>query len=156
MELVRTIEQLFIDAIPTAVLLILFYLFLRAEFFQPLERVLAERRARTEGVERAASAAQAAAQEKLRAYHEGLQGIYATIHSEQETIRRAALEDRAELLRATRARANERVRTAKDRLAAELADTRTELDGESRQLAEEIVEAILKRPLGGAPTASES
>jgi F0F1-type ATP synthase membrane subunit b/b' len=155
MELAHTIEQLFIDAIPTAILVFLFYLFLRAEFFRPLEQVLAKRKARTEGALREAGATQAAAQEKLRTYHEALRKIRAEIQAEQETIRRAALDERAEGLRTARARGNERVRAAKDRMVAEMAATRVQLDEQSRGLAEEIVRVILERPPAGAPMAKE-
>ncbi len=155
MELAHTIAQLFLDAIPTAVLAFLFYLFLRSQFFRPMERVLAERDARTEGAERAAAATQAAAQEKLRAYHEALQKLRAEIHAEQETIRRAALDERAKLTREVRVQANERVRAEKERTAGELARVRAELDEQSRGLAREIVQVILKRALADAPTARE-
>jgi F-type H+-transporting ATPase subunit b len=155
MELAHTIAQLFVDAIPTAVLVFLFYLFLRSQFFQPLERVLAERDARTQGAERRAAATQATAQEKLRAYHQALQKLRAEIHSEQETIRRAALDERAKLTRDVRAQASERVQTAKERTDGELARARAELDEQSRGLGREIVQVILKRALAGAPTAKE-
>ncbi len=156
MELLHTLEQLFIDAIPTAILVFLFYLFLRSQFFQPLERVLAEREARSEGAERAAASTQTAAQEKLRAYHAALQKLRAEIHAEQETIRRAALEERARLTRDTRAQASERVRAAKDRAAAEWARARAELGEQSRGLAREIVHVMLKQALADAPAARKS
>jgi F-type H+-transporting ATPase subunit b len=155
MELFHTIAQLFLEATPTAILVFLFYLFLRAKFFRPVQQVLAERKARTEGALREAGAIQAAAQEKLRAYHEAIRKIRAGIQAEQETIRRAALDERAEVVRAARARANERVRAAKNRLAAELEATRAQLDEQSRGLAEEIARRILERPAAGAPLAKE-
>ncbi|MGB6198316.1 MAG: hypothetical protein WBF35_02090, partial [Candidatus Acidiferrales bacterium] len=56
MDLVHQLGELFLAALPTVVLVFLFYFFLRWSFFKPIERVLAERRTRTEGARRAADA----------------------------------------------------------------------------------------------------
>src|SRR5437879_11380982 len=69
MEILSQLGELFLQALPTVIIVFLFYLFLRSNFFQPLERVLAERWARTEGARRAAEASQAAAQEKRSEEH---------------------------------------------------------------------------------------
>src|SRR5712692_2328322 len=89
MELLHQLGELFLQAVPTVIILFLFYLFLRANFFRPLERVLAERSARTEGARRAAETSQAAAQEKLRAYHDASKKARTAIYTEQETARRS-------------------------------------------------------------------
>ena len=45
----RQLAQLFLAAAPTAIIVFLYYLFLRWSFFGPIERILAERRARIDG-----------------------------------------------------------------------------------------------------------
>jgi F-type H+-transporting ATPase subunit b len=92
MEILRQLEELFLAATPTAIVVFLFYLFLRATFFRPLDRVLAERRARTEGAKREAEMAEAAAQEKNRAHQEALKKVREELYAEQEAARRAVLE----------------------------------------------------------------
>ena len=77
MDLVRQLGQLFLAAVPTVVLVFLFYFFLRWSFFKPIEHVLAERRARIEGARRAADASRHEAQEKLRSYRAALKDIAA-------------------------------------------------------------------------------
>ena len=57
MEVLRQLGDLFVQAIPTAIIVFLFYLFLRWAFFTPIERVMAEREARTEGARAEAEAA---------------------------------------------------------------------------------------------------
>ncbi len=156
MEIVHQLGELFLEALPTVLIVFLFYLFLRANFFAPLERVLAERRARTEGARRAAESGQAAAREKVRAYHEGLKKARAGIYAEQEAARRAVLEERVALIRDIRSRANNEIRAAKERILAELAVVRVELEAASPALANEITRAILERRPPAPRPASEA
>src|SRR5207244_1337185 len=47
MEIVHQLGELFLQAVPTVLIVLLFYLFLRANFFKPLERVMTARLERT-------------------------------------------------------------------------------------------------------------
>ena len=145
MEIVDQLGQLFLQAAPTVVIVFLFYLFMRVGFFQPVERVLAGRYARTEGARHAAESSHAAAQEKLRAYQEALKKARAAIYAEQDAARRAILEERAAMLRQARSRSSEEVRAVKERIAADLATARVELTAISEELAAEIARTILER-----------
>jgi len=152
MQILEQISELLWQAAPTFVLLILLYFFLKAQFFRPLEKVLDERAARIEGARHSAEAAQAAAQEKVRAYKAALKKARADIYAEQEVARRAALEERAGIVRETRNQANETIRAAKERIAAEMTQARAQLEKESQSLAGEIVRVLLeRRPRGPAP-----
>lgn len=154
MEVLRQTLNLIIVSLPTTIIVFLFYLFARATFFRPIMRVLEERAARTEGARGEAAHIENQTQEKLGMYRRALDKVRAEIYGEQDSARRAALEQRGELLRQTRAKANERVREAKRRLDAELASARAEVERESLRLAEDAVRAVLVRP---APeTARES
>src|SRR5947209_2678907 len=155
MEILSQLGELFLQALPTVIIVFLFYLFLRSNFFQPLERVLAERWARTEGARRAAEASQAAAQEKLRAYQEALKKARAAIYAEQEAARRAVLEERAALIRNARSRAVNEVRAAKEKISADLVAARAEIQLASETLAEEIARVILERRPVAHPSISE-
>jgi F-type H+-transporting ATPase subunit b len=137
------IGALFLQAVPTIILVLLFYAFLRSQFFGPLLKVMAERQARTEGARRAAEQSQAAAQEKIRAYQEALKKARAEIYVEQEAARRAAIEERTELIRQTRNRANDEIQAAKQVIAGEVARARAELEKESAALAKDIARVIL-------------
>lgn len=145
MEILRQIGDLFLQASPTVVLLLIFYAFLRVYFFGPIEKVLEERSARIEGARRSAEAAQAAAEEKTRVYQDALKKARAEIYAEQDAARRTALDERAAAIRETRNRANETIRAAKDRIAGELSAARAELERQSEALAGEIVRAVLER-----------
>lgn len=145
-EIVHQLGELFLQAVPTVLIVFLFYLFLRSQFFAPLERVMNERRDRTAGAQRAAEVAQAAAQDKMKSHQEALKKARAEIYSGQDAARRALLEKRNAQIRESRSRAGDEVRAAKERIAAELAAARKELDTASTQLGGEIARAILSRP----------
>ncbi|MGB6432292.1 MAG: ATP synthase F0 subunit B, partial [Candidatus Acidiferrales bacterium] len=72
MDVVHQLGQLFLAALPTVVMVFLFYFFLRWSFFTPIARVLAERRARIEGARHSAETIHREAQEKLRGYRAAL------------------------------------------------------------------------------------
>src|ERR1700682_6486679 len=95
MEILQQLGQLFLAAVPSAIMVFLFYLFLRWSFFTPLEKVLAERKARIEGARHDAELLRAAAEGKRRAHQEGLRKARAQIFAEQEAARRIALDARA-------------------------------------------------------------
>jgi F-type H+-transporting ATPase subunit b len=150
MQILNQIIDLLWQAAPTFVLVVLLFFFLKSQLFKPLERVLEERAARIEGARRSADAAQSAAQAKARAHQDALKKARAEIYSEQEAARRAALDERAALVRETRNQANETIRAAKERIATEMAAAKAELEAQSQTLAGEIVRVVLEQP-GGAP-----
>ncbi len=145
MEIVHQLGELFLQALPTVLIVLLFYLFLRANFFKPLERVMAERRERTVGAQHAAEASQAAAAEKVRAYQEALKKARGEIYAQQEAARQKMLEERAARIRESRERYSRQVRAAKERIARELAAARADLEAASAQLGSDIARAILER-----------
>lgn len=144
-ELARQLLDLIVAAIPTAVIVFLFYLFARPVFFKPIARVLEERAQRTEGARAQAARLEASTEEKLGAYHRALDKVRTEIYAAQETARHAALEERGKLLRDSRLRAYERVREAKQRLASDLEGAKAEVERQSARLADEAVRRILAR-----------
>jgi len=149
MDLLHQLGELFLAAVPTAILVFIFYLFLRGAFFKPLLQVMAKREALIEGARRESDSLAATVQEKQRAYREGLRKARAEVFAEQEAARRVALDERAKVIRDARSRANEQVQAAKARLADEIAAARQSLDASGQELAEEVARAVLE-PAGGA------
>jgi F-type H+-transporting ATPase subunit b len=155
MQIVHTLVELFIEAVPTVIIVLLFYLLLRFTFFLPLVRTMDERSARTEGARREAEASQSAAREKTRAYEEALRKARATVYAEQDVARRAIMEQRAAAARDARSRAMERVQNEKDQIAQEIAAAQAQLESTTPQLAAEIVRTLLV-PNSGPRPASEA
>jgi F0F1-type ATP synthase membrane subunit b/b' len=146
MDIFQQIRELFLEAVPTLLIVLLFYLFLRGAFWGPIEMAMAERSARIEGARAEAAKAETEARQALDAYHEALKKARAEIYAEQEAARQAVLEDRAKLLKAMRARALEEVAAAKKKLAAEFEAARAELERQTPELAAQIARAILENP----------
>src|SRR3990170_709140 len=135
MDLLHQLGELFLAAVPTAIVVFLFYLFLRWSFFRPLQQVLAERRARIEGARKDAESLRAAAQEKQRAHREALRKARAEVFAEQEATRRVALEERSKVIQQARSRATDEVQAGKARLGEEIGAARKALETSGQQLA---------------------
>lgn len=144
MEILQQLGGLFSQALPVVFLVILFYFFLRANFFGPLQKVMAERDARTAGARKAADEAQAAAREKVKAYQEALKKARAEVYAEQDAVRKTVLEERATLTKNARARANDKISAAKKQIATEMSATRAQLEEATEALGNQIADSILK------------
>jgi F-type H+-transporting ATPase subunit b len=153
-EIVHQLGELFLQAVPTVLIILLFYFIMRSLFFKPLLKVMAERDARTVGAQEAAVQAQAAAVEKDKQYQDALKRARATVYAEQEAARKKLLDERAERIKEARAAAAAQVASAKERIAGEAAAARRELETTVAQLSAEIASRILpsppKRPGGSA------
>jgi F0F1-type ATP synthase membrane subunit b/b' len=146
MEIVHQLGELLLEAVPTIVIVLLFYGFLRWAFFRPIEKAMAERAARIEGARAEAGAVEAAARQELDSYHGALRRARAEIYAEAEAARQVALDNRSKLLKAMHARAQEDLSAAQKRIAAELVSARAEVERQTPALAVEIARAILERP----------
>lgn len=142
--LVHEIGELFLRAVPVAIIVLILYFFLRSLFFRPILNVMAEREARTHGAQRAAEAARAAADEKMRQYHEALRQAKAKIYAEQEAERKKLLEERAAALKDARNKSSADVVSAKQRINTELDGAKKDIEETAAQLAVEIANRALQ------------
>ncbi len=146
MAIVHQLGELFLGAVPTVLLILIFYFILKSLFFKPLLAVMAEREARSIGAQKAAEAAQAAAAEKLKQYQDALKQARAQLYVEQEAARKKLLDERAAVLKDARARSSAEVVAAKERMAAEFAAARRDLEAGISDLAAEIASRVLQPP----------
>lgn len=144
MDIVHQLGELFLGALPTVVLILIFYFILKSLFFKPLLAVMAEREARSIGAQKAADAAQAAAAEKVKQYQDALRQARGRIYAEQEVARKKLLDERAALVKQARGNATTEVASAKERVAAELAAARRDMEPGIAQLASEIATRVLQ------------
>lgn len=143
-EALQAVVRIFYQAVPTAILVFLLYVFLRFVFFGPLTRVLEERERRTTGARRDAQENLTSAEQKARTYQEKLRHARAEIYRQQEVARREALEERNRLVRDTRQQANEMVRAAKTDLLRDLDAAKARLEQEGSVLAAQITRVLLE------------
>ncbi len=155
-DLVHQIGELFLRAVPVALIVLLFYFIMRSIFFRPLLKVMAERDARTQGAQKAAEAAQNAAAEKIKQYEEALKQARSKVYAEQEAERKKLLDERAAFLKDARTKANVEVNSSKERVAGEATSAKKELEAITAQLAAEIAKRILQAPPGPGNPAREA
>ena len=126
-DLVHQIGELFLGAVPVALIVLVFYFVLRSLFFQPLLKVMAERDARTLGAQKSAEAAQTAAAEKIKQYEEALKQARAKVYTEQEAERKKLMDERAAFLKEARAKAAAEVNAGKQGVEKEFAAAKKEM-----------------------------
>src|ERR1700726_632159 len=145
-EIVHQLGELFLQAVPTVLIVLAFYLVMRALFFKPLLAVMAERDARTAGGRKAAAAAEAGAAEKIKQYQDALKQARTQVYAEQEAARKKVLDERAAVIKEARTAAAAQVAAAKERVAREVAAARREIEATVAQLSAEIARRILQPP----------
>jgi F-type H+-transporting ATPase subunit b len=150
-SLLHQIGELFLRAVPVAVIVLVFYLVLKVLFFGPLLRVMAERDARTLGAQKEAEAAQAIAAEKIKQYEDSIHQAKSKVYAEMEAGRKKVADDRVEFLKNARTKASADVNSAKDRVAAEADDAKKDLATTVPQLSDEIAGRVLQPPAPADP-----
>jgi F-type H+-transporting ATPase subunit b len=148
-EIVNQLGELFLAAVPTVIIVFLFYFFMRWSFFKPMERVLSERHKRAEGAKVEAEASRAAAHDKQRLYSDTVKKARNEVFAEQESQRRRTLDERQATINTARTAAQTALQEAKKEIAAEVKAARMELERSKDTLADDIAEAVLAgRPSG--------
>ena len=143
-QMLQSAGALLIQALPTFFVVVLLHWYLKATLFQPLEKVLAERHAETQGAREKASAALAAAETKVAEYDLKLRAARTEIYQEQETWRRQLLDDQTLAVTKAREESHAQIMAAKADIAAQVEQARTTLTREAEALADQVVAGILK------------
>ncbi len=152
-DTLRQLGGLVLGSIPTIVLFIVVSIAYRLLVHNPLERILKERHARTEGAVERARADIAAAEARAAEYEQRLREARIAVFKVQETRRQQALEARAAVVTEARQAADAHVRAAKASLDQDVVAAKAGLQVEAERLATDIVRSILKPvavPAGGA------
>jgi F-type H+-transporting ATPase subunit b len=143
MNLLNQVKGLFFEAVPTIVVVLVFYAFLRSQFFAPLVHAMEERARRTEGARREAEESLAAAQKAQHEYEAALRKARAEVYARQEVEHRKVLDQRAAQIHEAREKAGTAVRARKEVLAAEAAEARKQLEAGTQALGGEIARMLM-------------
>src|SRR5215470_5929522 len=143
-ETLRQLGGLLLGSIPTVIMLVLLYGIYTVVVHKPLARVLAERRAKTEGAIEKARADVAAAEAKTAEYEQRLREARVAVFRHQETRRQAALQARAGAVATARTRAQEQVKQAREAIEQGKISAQESLQAESGRLANEIIQRVLR------------
>jgi len=143
-ETLRQLGGLLLGSIPTIVMLLLLYGAYTLIVHKPLARVLAERRARTEGAIEKAQTDMAAAEARTAEYEQRLRDARVALFKNLETRRQAALQARAAAVAEARSRAQKQVEEARAALEQDKIAAQERLQAESARMAAEIIRQVLR------------
>lgn len=143
-QTLRQLGGLLLGAVPTVIALALLYTLYTILVHKPLNRVLAERRSRTEGAMEKARADIAAAEARAAEYEQRLREARATIFKRQEARRQQAMQARTESVAKERASAHEQVKQERANIEKDKQDAMARLQSEAGRLATEIVRVVLQ------------
>ena len=146
-QTLRQLGELLLGSVPTVILLGLVYVLYTAIVHKPLQRVLAERRSKTEGAVEKSRADIAAAEARTADYEQRLREARAAIFRVQEAKRQASLQSRAAAVSEARAKAQAQVQAAKKDIEADRFAAQAALQQDAASLAQEIMRRVL-RPAG--------
>ena len=143
-QTLRQLGELLLGAVPTVILLALLYLLYTVIVHRPLQRVLKERRSKTEGAVEKSRADIAAAEARTSEYEQRLREARATLFRAQEARRKAALDVRTAALNKSRSEAQAQVQTAKADIQKDRDAAQSALQAEAQMLATEIIRRVLE------------
>jgi len=143
-ETLQQLGELLLGAVPTVILLALLYALYTTIVHKPLQRVLAERRSKTEGAVEKSRADIAAAEARTAEYEQKLREARAVVFRAQEAKRQAVLQARTNALNEARSKAQAQVQAAKRDIENDRVTAEAGLPADAAALAQEIVRRVLQ------------
>jgi len=143
-QTIRQLGELLLGAVPTVILLTLLYALYTTIVHKPLQRVLEQRRSKTEGAIEKSRADIGAAEARTAEYEQRLREARAALFRAQESRRQAALQARASAVAEARKRTQAQVEGAKAEIQKDRESAQAGLQSEAEALAREIVRRVLE------------
>jgi len=144
-QTLHALAGILLKSIPTIVLLLFLYFYLKGMLFGPLNRILKQRHELTEGTRHAADKSLKDAERKVQEYEAKMREARAEVYREQEETRRRWLVDQTSQIDGARERTGQTVQTAKEQIAVEITGARQSLTDAAGALADQIATALLAR-----------
>ena len=152
-EILNQLGGLVLGSVPTMVLFLLLVVAYGFLVRRPLDRVLAERRARTTGAVEQARGEIAKAESRTADYEDKLRKARAGILALREERLRQWSVEREQSLADARAATAEKVKAAKGEIEQSVSIAQLQIDGVCAELSEQIVRAVM--PAGTRPEAAQ-
>jgi len=146
-ETLRQVGGLLLGSVPTIVFFLILYGLYTVLVHRPLTRVLAERRARTQGAIEKAQADIASAEARTAEYEQRLRDARLALFKAQEARRAKAAQARAAAVAEARKNAQTQVDQARAAIEQDKIAARTGLQSEAQRLAQEIIRVVLEPAL---------
>jgi F-type H+-transporting ATPase subunit b len=144
-ETLHQLEGLLLGSVPTIFLFLFILVLYRSLVYGPLTRVLAERRARTDGAMEQASAAAAAAAAKAQEYEARLRAARLKIFQARQQRQQQWNRERESAMTDAQEAARRQVEEAKLALQTQTNAMRHTMEDSIEELAGEILRAILPK-----------
>lgn len=132
-----------LGSVPTVIFFILLVIAYNLLVRRPLEKTLAERRARTSGAVEQARASIAAAEAETAVFEDKLRAARSEILAAREAKLQQWQKERDAQLASARETAQDRVRVAKQEIENSAAAAKQQIEGATAQLSESILRAVL-------------
>ena len=142
-QILNQLGELVLGSVPTMVLFILLVAAYGILVRRPLDKVLAERRARTSGAVEQARNAIAAAETETTQYEEKLRGAKNEIFQAREAKVKQWNAERDTALEQVRQAAQQKILSAKVDIEKSAGVARTHIEGMSSELSAQVLKAVL-------------
>ena len=142
-QILNQLGGLVLGSVPTMILFILLVIAYGLLVRRPLERILAERHARTAGAMEQARGAIASAEAETSAYEEKLRAARAEIYAAREKLLKQWNAERDAALEQVRQSTQERIRVARQEIEQSAVEARNQIEGQSGELSSRILTAVL-------------
>jgi F-type H+-transporting ATPase subunit b len=149
-QILNQLGELVLGSVPTMILFIMLVAAYGLLVRRPLDRVLAERRARTSGALEQARSAVAAAEAETKAYEDKLRAAKAEIFQARDQKLKQWNAEREAALAQVRQHTQERIRGARQEIEQSAQEARLQIVKVSDELSSRVLDAIL--PAGVRPT----
>ena len=143
MEILNQLGELVLGSVPTMIFFILLVVAYGLLVRRPLDKVLAERRARTTGAVEQARGAIAAAEAETAVYESKLRDARAAIFAAREARLKQWTAERDAAVQSARVAAQDRVRVARKEIETSAIEGRTQIEAASLDLSQRILKAVL-------------
>lgn len=148
-ETLKQLGGLLLGAIPTVIFFLVLYWLYTVLVHKPLVRVLAERRARTEGTVEKARADIAAVEARTAEYEQRLREARVAVFHAQEARRQQWAQTRASAVAEARGKAQAQIEQARTAIEKDKAQAQAGLTAEAGKLATEIIRVVLQPAMAG-------
>jgi F-type H+-transporting ATPase subunit b len=141
--IVRQLGELVLGSVPTILLFLLLVAAYGILVRRPLDKVLAERAARTSGAVEQARGAIAAAEAETSVYEEKLRAAKSEIFQAREQKLKQWNAERDRAVEQARQATQEQIRTARQEIEDSSSTARLQIEGMSLELSAQIMKAVL-------------
>jgi F-type H+-transporting ATPase subunit b len=150
-ETLRQVGNLLLGSVPTIIFFLILFGLYTVIVHRPLTRVLAERRARTQGAIEKAKADIASAEARTAEYEQKLRDARLALFKSQEARRAQAAQARATVIADARKNAQAQVEQARATIEKDKSAAMSTLQAEAGRLAQEIIRTVLEPAMATTP-----